>query len=108
MNLVVLVKPDSPTDFAPWRRMSGFILGGRAVCISALDGYGVYVAAARITGAAMRIVDAADSTARPAAPGSLLSVLGAHVNSANGGSLVYPVLMAKRQSNRRFKSLDGA
>jgi len=61
----------------------------------ALDGYGVYAAAAPHNRSAMRIVDAADSTARPAAPGSLLSVLGAHVNSANGGSLVYPVLMAK-------------
>jgi uncharacterized protein (TIGR03437 family) len=61
----------------------------------ALDGYGVYATAAPHSRSALRIVDAADSTVRPAAPGSLLSVLGAHVNSASGGSMAFPVLTAK-------------
>jgi uncharacterized protein (TIGR03437 family) len=61
----------------------------------ALDGYGVYAAAAPHTRSALRIVDVADSTVRPAAPGSLLSVLGANVNSASGGNLTYPVLTAR-------------
>jgi uncharacterized protein (TIGR03437 family) len=61
----------------------------------ALDGYGVYAAAAPHSRSTLRIVDAADSTVRPAAPGSLLSVLGANVSSATGGSLAYPVLSAK-------------
>jgi uncharacterized protein (TIGR03437 family) len=60
----------------------------------ALDGYGVYAAAAPHSRSTFRIVDAADSTVRPAAPGSLLSVLGANVSSASGGSLTYPVLTA--------------
>jgi len=61
----------------------------------AIDGYGVYAAAAPHSRSALRIVDAADSAVRPAAPGSLLSVLGANVSSASGGSLAYPVLTAK-------------
>lgn len=60
----------------------------------ALDGYGIYAAAAPHNRRSFRIVDAADYTVRPAAPGSLLSVLGAHVNSASGGNLAFPVLTA--------------
>jgi uncharacterized protein (TIGR03437 family) len=58
----------------------------------ALDGYGVYATAAPHNRRSLRIVDVADSTVRPAAPGSLLSVLGANVNSVTGGDLSYPVL----------------
>lgn len=60
----------------------------------ALDGYGVYAALAPHIRRSWRIVDAADSAVRPAAPGSLLSVLGASVSSASDGSRRYPVLMA--------------
>jgi uncharacterized protein (TIGR03437 family) len=60
----------------------------------ALDGFGIYAAAAPHNSRSWRVVDVADYTVRPAAPGSLLSVLGAHVNSASGGSLAYPVLIA--------------
>jgi uncharacterized protein (TIGR03437 family) len=60
----------------------------------ALDGYGVYAAAAPHSRRSLRIVDAADNTVRPAAPGSLLSIIGARVNSASDGSLTYPVLSA--------------
>ena len=52
----------------------------------ALEGYGVYAASAPHIRRSWRIVDAADSTVRPAAPGSLLSVLGANVSSASDGN----------------------
>lgn len=66
----------------------------------ALDGYGVYAAAAPHIRRSWRIVDAADSTVRPAAPGSLLSVLGANVSSAGDGNLKYPVLMANENGSQ--------
>ena len=58
----------------------------------AVDGYGVYATAAPHRRRALRVVSAADLAARPAAPGSLLSVVGARVSSARGGGLDYPVL----------------
>jgi uncharacterized protein (TIGR03437 family) len=61
---------------------------------AALDGYGVYAAAAPHRARAPRIVNAADFSLRPAAPGSLLSVVGALVSRATGASLQYPVLAA--------------
>lgn len=58
----------------------------------ALDGYGVYATAAPHRLRNLRIVSAADFSARPAAPGSLLSVMGGRVSGARGGNLNYPVL----------------
>ncbi len=58
----------------------------------ALDGYGVYAAPAPHRRLNVRVVNAFDFSARAAAPGSLLSVVGARVNSAKGGGLDYPVL----------------
>ena len=58
----------------------------------ALQGYGVYAAAAPHNNRGFKLVDTADYTQRPAAPGSLLSVLGPEVSSANAASLTYPVL----------------
>jgi uncharacterized protein (TIGR03437 family) len=66
----------------------------------ALEGYGVYAASAPHISRSWRIVDAADSTVRPAAPGSLLSVLGANVSSAGDGNLKYPVLMANETGSQ--------
>ncbi len=66
----------------------------------ALQGYGVYAASAPHIRRSWRIVDAADSTVRPAAPGSLLSVLGANVNSAGDGKVQYPVLMANENGSQ--------
>jgi len=57
---------------------------------AALDGYGVFATAAPAR--TLRIVNTADFSTRPAAPGSLLSVLGGQVSSARGGNLDYPVL----------------
>jgi uncharacterized protein (TIGR03437 family) len=59
---------------------------------AALDGYGVYATAAPHRRLNLRVVNAFDFSTRPAAPGSLLSVVGAHVNTARAGDLEYPVL----------------
>jgi uncharacterized protein (TIGR03437 family) len=66
----------------------------------ALDGFGVYATTAPHIQRSWRIVDAADSNVRPAAPGSLLSVLGANVSSAGDGILKYPVLMASESGSQ--------
>jgi hypothetical protein len=58
----------------------------------ALDGYGVYAAAAPHRARNLRIVNGGDFSTRPAAPGSLLSVVGGRVDSAAGAGLTYPVL----------------
>jgi len=61
---------------------------------AALDGYGVYATAAPHRLRAPRIVNAADFSTRPAAPGSLLSVVGAQVSRASAANLEFPVLAA--------------
>jgi len=61
---------------------------------AALDGYGIYATAAPHRARVPRIVNAADFSTRPAAPGSLLSVVGAQVSRATGANLEYPVLAA--------------
>ncbi|MEO8593099.1 MAG: hypothetical protein ABI759_07250 [Candidatus Solibacter sp.] len=61
---------------------------------AAVDGYGVYATAAPRPQRSLRLVNAADFSTRPAAPGSLVSVMGARVNSARAGNLNYPVLAA--------------
>jgi uncharacterized protein (TIGR03437 family) len=93
------------TNPVAWQNLTAQLASARATDVRldpagvqlyiALDGYGVYAAAAPHSRTALRIVDAADSTVRPAAPGSLLSVMGANVSSASAGSLAYPVLTAK-------------
>src|ERR1039458_8014070 len=44
-----------------------------------------------LAGNILRLLNAADNSARPAAPGSLLSVVGQRVNEATAGGLNYPV-----------------
>jgi uncharacterized protein (TIGR03437 family) len=61
---------------------------------AAVEGYGVYAAAAPHRLRNLRLVNAADFSTRAAAPGSLLSVIGGRVTSARGGNLDYPVLAA--------------
>jgi len=68
--------------------------GGNQI-YAALDGYGVYTAIAPHRLRDARVVSAADYSAKPAAPGALLSVLGARVESAKSGDdVVAPVLDA--------------
>jgi uncharacterized protein (TIGR03437 family) len=68
--------------------------GGNQI-YAALDGYGVYTALAPHRLRDARVVSAADYSSRPTAPGALLSVLGARVESAKSGDdVVAPVLDA--------------
>ena len=60
----------------------------------AVEGFGIYAAPAPHRVRSPRVVNAADLSERPAAPGALLSVLGANVRSARAGSLNAPVLAA--------------
>jgi uncharacterized protein (TIGR03437 family) len=55
----------------------------------ALDGYGVYGAPSPHRSLSLRLVDPADQTARAAAPGSLVSVVGQTVNSVSSGGTPY-------------------
>jgi uncharacterized protein (TIGR03437 family) len=73
----------------------------------ALDGYGVYATPAPQR-PPIRVVNAADYSLRPAAPGSLLSVIGGRVDSAQGGGLNYPVLAASEDESQIQVPFDAA
>jgi uncharacterized protein (TIGR03437 family) len=60
----------------------------------ALEGYGLYQTMAPHRAGDPRLVTSAGLIARAAAPGTLFSVEGARVNSANAGGLPVPVLFA--------------
>ena len=66
----------------------------------ALDGYGVFETPAPHRALAPKIVNGADMTDRAAAPGSLISVIGANVRQARSGQYVYPVLLPSDQSSQ--------
>jgi uncharacterized protein (TIGR03437 family) len=66
----------------------------------ALDGYGVFETAAPHKTQKVRVVSGADLTERPAAPGSLISVLGARVDSVTNSGNAYPVLAASDRSSQ--------
>ncbi len=68
--------------------------GGANQLYVALDGYGVYATIAPHRFRDVRVVNAADYSSRAAAPGSLLSVLGANVQSARSADVNIPVLDA--------------
>lgn len=67
---------------------------------AALEGYGVYAVAAPHRSRNLRLVSAADFSARAAAPGSLLSVIGGRVSAVRGGGLSYPVLAASESESQ--------
>jgi len=73
--------------------------GGNQVYV-ALEGYGVYAAIAPHRLREPRIVNAADYSSRAAAPGSLLSVIGARVESARSDDTVVPVLDATENASQ--------
>jgi uncharacterized protein (TIGR03437 family) len=93
---------ESPGPASPWTLVSGSLPAARATAVAldptgsqlyiALEGYGVYAAAAPHRPSTLRIVNAADFSTRPAAPGSLMSVLGGPVRSARVGDLEFPIL----------------
>ncbi len=59
---------------------------------ASFDGYGVYAMATPVR--SLRLLNTADYSTRPAAPGSLLTVIGARVTAVRGANLNYPVLQA--------------
>jgi uncharacterized protein (TIGR03437 family) len=85
-----------------WTQVSAGLPAARATAVAldptgsqlyvALEGYGVYAAPAPHRGRTFRIVNAADFSTRPAAPGSLVSVLGGPVSGARAGDLKFPIL----------------
>jgi uncharacterized protein (TIGR03437 family) len=86
-----------------WRALSGLPSapatdvkldrGGNRLWV-ALEGLGVFYTLAPHRLRDPRVVSSADLAARAAAPGALLSVLGARVDSARAGTLAVPVLNA--------------
>jgi uncharacterized protein (TIGR03437 family) len=70
----------------------------------ALDGYGVFESAAPHQTRNVRIVSGADLTDRPAAPGSLISVLGAKVETVGyqvgSPGVAYPVLASSEENSQ--------
>jgi uncharacterized protein (TIGR03437 family) len=65
-----------------------------------LDGYGVFETPAPHRSLTPRVVNGADMSDRAAAPGSLISVLGANVRQATSEQNVYPILLATDQSSQ--------
>ncbi|HTA43591.1 MAG TPA: hypothetical protein VK789_14150 [Bryobacteraceae bacterium] len=66
----------------------------------ALDGYGVFETPAPHRSRTVRLVSGADLTERAAAPGSLVSVLGAHVDTVKNQGVSFPVLAASDESSQ--------
>ena len=65
-----------------------------------VEGYGVYTALAPHRLGSLRVVNAADFAQRPAAPGSLLSILGGRVRTARAGELNFPVVAASETESQ--------
>jgi len=93
---------EAPGPASNWTLLSGNLPAARATAVEldaaghqlyiALEGYGVYAAAAPHRARTLRVVNAADFSTRPAAPGSLVSVLGPPVRAARAGDLEFPIL----------------
>jgi uncharacterized protein (TIGR03437 family) len=73
--------------------------GGHQLWV-ALEGLGTYVALAPHRLSDPRVVSAADFVARAVAPGSLVSVAGAKVDTARAGNLSVPVLAASETESQ--------
>ncbi|MGQ9634398.1 MAG: hypothetical protein ACUVXB_09145 [Bryobacteraceae bacterium] len=67
---------------------------------AALEGYGVYAAPAPHRLWRVEVASAADLSSRPAAPGSLLTVLGGRLIRAQAGLLPAPVLFASESQSQ--------
>ena len=101
---------EGATQAAQWSLISGNLPVARATAVAldptgrqlyiALDGYGVYATPAPHRGSTLRIVNAADFSTRPAAPGSLVSVLGSPILKARAGDLEFPILASSESSTQ--------
>jgi uncharacterized protein (TIGR03437 family) len=77
----------------------------------ALDGYGVFESPAPHRTRMVRLVSGADLTERAAAPGSLVSVLGANVATVKNQGVSWPVLASSDESSQLqvpFEAAPGA
>lgn len=92
-----------------WQAISGdlpaapawdVLLNADNTLTAALDGYGVFEAPAPHRTQNIKIVSGADLTARPAAPGSLISVLGAKVETVRNAGTTWPVIASSDQSSQ--------
>jgi uncharacterized protein (TIGR03437 family) len=88
---------------APWTALTGLppvdatdvMLDSSAIQLwVALNGYGMYQTMAPHRAGDPRLISSAGLIARAAAPGTVFSIEGARVNSANAGGLAVPVLRA--------------
>lgn len=68
--------------------------------LAAVDGYGVYAILAPHRGRNPQLAHSADYTARPAAPGALLSIIGARAASVTAGSASTPILTAADEESQ--------
>lgn len=92
---------------SPWTALTG-LPGNPALDVKtfgihlyvSVDGYGLYVRSTPQLTGALRIVSSADQTDRPAAPGSLLSVVGRRVQSASAGPLSIPILASSAEESQ--------
>lgn len=92
------------TFAAAWQRVSGGLPDGAVLDVrlddaanqlfALVEGYGVFGALAPHRMRALAVVNAADGSARPAAPGSLLSILGARLERVRSVNLTFPLLSA--------------
>jgi uncharacterized protein (TIGR03437 family) len=76
-----------------------------------LDGYGLFETPAPHHMRGVRLVNGADMSDRPAAPGSLISVLGAAVQQGRNGEMAFPVIAAAQLSSQLqvpFEASPGA
>jgi uncharacterized protein (TIGR03437 family) len=95
---------DRSSPASNWTLLSGSLPSAAATDVkldpggnqlyAALDGYGVFATAAPHRARQLRVVNAADFSARAAAPGSLVSVIGGKITRASAGDLNFPVLDA--------------
>lgn len=101
---------EAPGPAMPWSLVTGTLPPARATAAEldsagnqlyiALEGYGVYAAPAPHRAHSLRIVNAADFSTRPAAPGSLVSVVGGRVRSARAGDLEFPILASSESGTQ--------
>jgi uncharacterized protein (TIGR03437 family) len=90
------------TPASAWSPISASLPPGRALDVAldsaatqifvAIEGYGLYTAPTPVRSGVLRLTNAADFSNRPAAPGSVISVLGGKVTAARSGDLSFPVL----------------
>ncbi len=102
----------NPGPATAWTRLGGSLPAGpiedlrldsrTGALYAAAAGHGVFRTSVPDIADALRVLNAADWSLRPAAPGGLLTVVGAPVQAARAGSLRAPVL-ASRQGESQIQ-----